>query len=258
MKIKTYVINQKESVARRNTMLAEITKYPCMDMEFVEAVNGKRMSSEDVKEHFDVLKFTYRYRRTPKRGEIGCVQSHRECYKKLLESGEEFALIFEDDVIFFYPEKVEFLIKEAAGKLKTTVPHVISFSTHALYYTKSVYQIDNYSFYRLWDAYGACAYLINKKAAERLLKGTRPSIVADDFTFMKRIGILAEGAYPTFISGESSIDKPSEIQDDCTDFVRLSDLPFQYLLKHCWTRFYCEFLLHVKVLSFRNYFKDRN
>lgn len=258
MKIKTYVINQKESVARRNIMLAEITKYPCMDMEFVEAVNGKRMSSEDVKKHFDVLKFTYRYRRTPKRGEIGCVQSHRECYKKLLESGEEFALIFEDDVIFFYPEKVELLIKEAAGKLKTTVPHVISFSTHAVYYTKSVYQIDNFSFYRLWDAYGACAYLINKKAAERLLKGTRPSIVADDFTFMKRIGILAEGAYPTFISGESSIDKPSEIQDDCTDFVRLSDLPFRYLLKHCWTRLYCEFLLHVKVLSFRNYFRDRN
>lgn len=258
MKIKTYVINMKESVVRRNALLSEVTKYPCMDVEIVEAVNGRRMSSEDVKKNFDVLKFTYRYRRTPKRGEIGCVHSHRECYKRLLASDEEFALVLEDDVVFFYPERVDSLIKEMAGKMKSAQPHIISFTTHAIYYTKSVHLVDNFSFYRLWDAYGACAYLINKKAAERLLKASRPSIVADDFTYMKRIGILSEGIYPTFISGGSSIDKPSEIQGDCTDYVRLSDLPFRYQLKHCWTRFYCELLLSAKVLSFRNYFKDRN
>ena len=83
MKIKTYVINMKESVVRRNALLSEVTKYPCMDVEIVEAVNGRRMSSEDVKKNFDVLKFTYRYRRTPKRGEIGCVHSHRELQKTI-------------------------------------------------------------------------------------------------------------------------------------------------------------------------------
>ncbi|WP_455639710.1 glycosyltransferase family 25 protein [Parabacteroides sp.] len=258
MKIKTYVINLKESVDRRKIILEETLRYPCMDVEMVGAINGRRMSSKDVKDNFDVLKFTYRYRRTPKRGEIGCVQSHRECYKRLLESGEEFALILEDDAVFYYPERVETMINETVRKLKKSIPHLISFSTHAIYYTKSVYQIDDFFFYRLWDAYGACGYLINKKAAERLLKISRPSIVADDFTYMKNIGILVEGIYPTFMSGGSCIDKPSEIQNDCTDFVRLSDLPFWHQLKHCWARFYYESLLFLKILSFRNYFKDRN
>ena len=57
MKIKTYVINLKESVVRRNALLSEVAKYPCMDVEIVEAVNGRKMSSEDIKKNFDVLKF---------------------------------------------------------------------------------------------------------------------------------------------------------------------------------------------------------
>lgn len=258
MKVKTYLINQKESVDRRNTMLAELIKYPCMDVEIVEGINGKRLSPEYVKTNFDVLKFVYRNRRTPKRGEIGCILSHRECYKRLLDSDEDYALILEDDIVFFYPEKVEFLIRETTGKLKKNSPHVISFATHNIYYTGKVYDIDDFSFHKLWDAYGACAYLINRKAAERLLKISRYSIVADDFTFMKKIGILIEGIYPTFITGLSNIDMPTEIQTDHTDFIRLWDLPLWYQFKHCWARLYCKLLLSVKIFSYREYSEGSN
>ena len=98
MKIKTYVINLKDSVDRRKAILAETAKYPFMDVELVEAVDGRKLKQEEIKACFDLKKFVNHYYRTPKGGEIGCTLSHRICYRKLLESEEEFALVLEDDV----------------------------------------------------------------------------------------------------------------------------------------------------------------
>ncbi len=36
--------------------------------------------------------------RPPVKGELGCVASHRECYRRLVESGDACAAVFEDDV----------------------------------------------------------------------------------------------------------------------------------------------------------------
>lgn len=48
MKIKTYIINLKESVERREQTLKEVSHYPFMDIEWVEAVNGRTLTEEQV------------------------------------------------------------------------------------------------------------------------------------------------------------------------------------------------------------------
>lgn len=254
MKIKTYVINLKESVDRKEKALAETQKYPCLDVEWVEAVNGKTLSPVGVREQFNVMEFIYRNQRTLKRGEIGCTLSHRECYRRLLESEEEYALILEDDVVFFVQERVEDMLQKITDLLKKTTPHLITLLTdHSVYYRKKQQQIDNYSICKLWSAWGTCAYLINRKAAKKLLSVSRPFIVADDFTYMKRQGILVEGIFPAFADGASSMGKvQTEIQSSDVDSVYWSDIPFQHRLKsNYWVRLYCKLLLSVKVLSVR-------
>nr|WP_129733145.1 glycosyltransferase family 25 protein [Parabacteroides goldsteinii] len=259
MKIKTYVINLKESVDRREKVWAETQKYPCLDVEWVEAVNGRTLSSEDVRKRFNVMEFIYKYVRTPNRGEIGCTLSHRECCRRLLESEEEYALILEDDVVFLDQERVEDMLEKITSLLKRTTPHLITLSTHLIYYKNKKLQIDNYSIYKLWMVWGTCAYLINRKAAGKLLSVSRPFIVADDFTYMQRKGILVEGIYPTFAAGASSMENiQTEIQNGDTDLIYRSDIPFQHRLKYYWVRLCCKLLLYVNVLSIRRYLKGRN
>ena len=100
MKIKTYIINMKESVERRERVLKEVSRYSFLDIEWVEAVNGKQLMEVQIGQLFDRKRFYSRYDREPLPGEIGCTLSHRECYRRLLWSDCKYALILEDDVFF--------------------------------------------------------------------------------------------------------------------------------------------------------------
>lgn len=223
MKIKTYIINLKDSVIRREAVLAETAKYSFMDIELVEAVDGRKMKPEEIEACFNSKKFIDRYHRTPKGGEIGCTLSHRECYRKLLESEDEFALILEDDVIFLYPEDVETTLKDILDEYKDDKPYFITLAMHFVYYPKKCRKLGKYTFYDIYNAYSTCAYLINRKAAECLLSVSRPFILADDFPFIRQRGIRVKGIYPTFTVGASTQKKVStEIQQESINQDKIS------------------------------------
>lgn len=217
MKIKTYVINLKDSVHRRETVLTELAKYSFLDVELVEAVDGRKMKLEDVKSCFDCDKFISKYSRTPQGGEIGCILSHRNCYQKLLESEEEFALILEDDVCFLYPEDIETTLNNVLNEYKNNKPYFITLAYHLIYYPAKYRKLSKYTMYKIYNAYGTCAYLINRKAAKRLLSVSFPYTVADDFPFIRKCGVNVEGIYPTLAVGASTLKLiPTEIQEDST------------------------------------------
>lgn len=215
MKIKTYIINLKESVDRRESVLAETAKYPFMDVELVEAVDGRKLKPEELQSRFNSKKFINCYYHTPRGGEIGCTLSHRECYRKLLESDEEFALILEDDVKFLYPEDVESTLKDILNSYSSNNPYFITLAMHIGYYPKKCRKLGKYTFYKIYNAYGTCAYLINRKVAKCLLSISIPYTLADDFPFMGQRGIWLDSIYPTFAVGGSTMEIiPTEIQHD--------------------------------------------
>lgn len=251
MKIKTYVINLKESVDRRKAVLAETAKYPFMDIEFIEAVDGRKLTSVEMKDCFDLKKFSNRYRRAPKGGEIGCILSHRVCYRNLLESEEEFALILEDDVNFIYPEDIETTLNAILKEYNDNKPYFITFAMHFLYYPKEYRKVGNYNLYKIYDAFGTCAYLINRKAAERLLSVVFPFTVADDFLFIRKRGVQVVGIYPTFSVGASTKEIiPTEIQEEQAYHTKISIL--QYIGIY-YRRICCKMLLVLGRLSYRSY-----
>ena len=230
MKIKTYLINLKESTERKERVLQDISGYTLLDVEIVEAVDGRRLSREEKNSLFDCRRFIWRYAREPLSGEIGCTLSHRECYRRLLESDDEYALVLEDDVRFMYPDDVEFILRRAAGMLSSCKNNIITLTRHHICFSKKLLGLKNYSFYRIWAAYGTCAYLINRAAAKKLLSIDKPFLLADDFEYMHLHGIYIQGISPFLALDASTMQSiSSEIMGrGKKDNVKI---PFRYRLK---------------------------
>ncbi|WP_449039699.1 glycosyltransferase family 25 protein [Parabacteroides goldsteinii] len=249
MKIKTYIINLKESVERKDQVLREVSRSPFMDIELVEAVNGRMLMEEQVEMLFDWKNFSYRYGHEPLPGEIGCTLSHRECYRRLLRSDEEYALVLEDDVLFQQPEDVAFIFDHIDKVMKSKKRCILTLASHFYYLPKSLLMLGGYGFYRVLGAYGTCAYLVNRGAARKLLSVERSSIVADDFKYISRNGICVIGIYPYLALGASSAEIiDSEIQ---VRKQEVRDIPFRYrMIVAFWYRVYgC--LLRLKIMRRR-------
>ena len=70
-----------------------------LEAEFVDAVDGRELSKETIKSNTinRGMGFTNARKMTPT--EIGCAWSHRNVYKRLIERGEEHAVVLEDDAV---------------------------------------------------------------------------------------------------------------------------------------------------------------
>lgn len=254
MKLKTYVINLKESVDRKERVLAETKKYPCMNLEFVEAVNGRHLPEEEINRQFDSRRFLHRHGREILRGEIGCTLSHRECYRRLLESEENIALILEDDVCFIDPDMVEPLLNGISEKMSRNIPCVISLTRHLLYYKNRKERLGNYSLFGMREGWGTCAYLINKEAARKLLSISKPYYVADDFLLMNKMKIDVKVIYPLLAIGASEMKQiNSEIDRENS---KAGNRTLKYILFKSWNGVCRQLLLRFHILAIRNYGKD--
>lgn len=254
MKFKTYVINLKESTDRKERVLAETEKYPCMNVEFVEAVNGRYLSEDEINRQFDCRRFLQRHGREILRSEIGCTLSHRECYRRILESEENIALILEDDVCFLDPHMVEPLLNEINEKMSRNIPCVISLTRHLFFYKNRKEKIGDYSLFGMREGWGTCAYLINKEAAQKLLSISKPYYVADDFLLMNKMKIDVKVIYPLLAIGASEMKQiNSEIGREKRTAGKRT---LKYFLFKNWNRICCQLLLWFHILEKRNYGKD--
>lgn len=197
MKIRTYIINLKESIERRRHMIQEVCKFPFMDVEWIDAINGAGMKEEDIDEVFNTRKFTNRYFRPPAKGEIGCTLSHRKCYKHLLTTNEPYALILEDDVSFNRPKDTEYVLTQGIRLLEEGKADIVLFATKILLYNQLEKLELEYAVGPVYIAYGTYSYLINQKACKRLLKKNREDTVADDYQAMRSLGLKIKSIYPS-------------------------------------------------------------
>lgn len=92
-RLKTYVINLPKDQDRRESILKETAQFPWLDIEMIEAVYGKELSDEEKNTLFDGKKCAQYYGRVVLPGEIGCTLSHQTCYRYLLDTDLNYALI---------------------------------------------------------------------------------------------------------------------------------------------------------------------
>lgn len=204
MKVKTYIISLKKAEDRRKLLLKEIGDFSFMDIEWVEAVYGKELSPAEASRLFHTKRFVCRYNRLPYPGEIGCTLSHRECFRRLLESDADVALILEDDVLFLDHKNVESLINESIKLLRKKTAGVLTLSYHRVSSSKGKPFVADYSLYRVWRALGTNAYLIHRNSAKKLLMDAPGSVLTDDYQYINMKGIPVYGIGPFLSTGLSN------------------------------------------------------
>ena len=231
MAIKTYIINLKRSTDRKRYITQEVSSYAFLDIEWIDAIDGKQMSEMEISSSFNTEKFISHYHRCPVKGEIGCTLSHRKCYRQLLDSNAPYVLILEDDVSFICSEDTEYVIKEGARLLEEGRADIILFVSRVWLYNLPHKINSKYSAYPIYNAYGTYAYLINRKGAKQLLKNAKEYIVADDFPEIRKRGVRIKSIYPnitSYISSnnslESLIDEERKTAQETTKYTFLQRL----------------------------------
>lgn len=195
-KIKTYVINLPEDTERKASISQELSKWKCLDPEWVEAVNGKKLGRDKLGELFDYKK-SKRYQSVNLApGEIGCTLSHYECYKRLLVSDQEIALIVEDDIGFDDNTQFEDLLHEAFQYMEREEPVVLLLFSFGDYMGEETPLKDGYIVYNVYKAAMAAIYLINRKAAHIIVSAGHPYWIADDWSLFRRKGVRIRALWP--------------------------------------------------------------
>lgn len=208
--MKTYIINLEESKDRKLYMSSQLEALPFLDAEFVVAVDGRMMNAEEQNARFDCSAFQKRYFKKVRPGEIGCTLSHQKCYKMLVKSDENCALILEDDISI--NEDIQDIIKELNILLNTEQPQIVLLSGWYWFFRSKPF----YKHFRLADVYDGFlthSYVINKSAA-RLLIESKPGITADDWKYIRRKGVMLRALLPHLIDQKI---------DGCQSLIQLGD-----------------------------------
>lgn len=196
--IKTYIINLPKDTDRRISVTKELSKITCLDLEFVEAVNGKELGEEKLGNLFDFKKSKKHKSNDLALGEVGCTLSHYECYKRLLASDQEFALIVEDDVGFIGNGPFGNLLKNTVRYVNDDKPVVLQLFSFFDYIGKGFPLTSGQKVYKTYKSTLATIYLINKQAARIIVSEGLPYWIADDWCLFRRKGICTMALYPSF------------------------------------------------------------
>jgi glycosyl transferase, family 25 len=188
-----YVINLKSRPKRKERALKELNKYN-IKHKFIEAVDGSKLDKTTLEDD-NIIKTNGSYRELRK-GEIGCYLSHLECWKNILESGKEYGLVFEDDVVL--ADNFIDKFNEMFDSVKNKNWDIICLGRRCQQYfkncTKGVPMSDE-TYYPETLGYGTYAYIIKANAINELLKTTYPimkpiDVVIIDEYFKKNINVL--------------------------------------------------------------------
>ncbi len=166
--LKILVINLARSSERRAGMRRQLEALG-VDFEFVAAVDGRDF---DVQAHpaYDSPRRRRAFGRDLNGGELGCLLSHRAIFQRMVDEGLEQVLVLEDDVVLG-ADFLAVMPSILAAAEHYDIVRFLSASKIARLRQRRVLPLaKGYSLARLETTPGgAYAYLIRRRAAERLL-----------------------------------------------------------------------------------------
>jgi GR25 family glycosyltransferase involved in LPS biosynthesis len=190
--IKIFVISLPLSKERQEAMSMQINSLG-LQFEFIYGVNGKTLAENELAKIYDDNKAIKYLKRSMARGEIGCAQSHKLIYKKMIEENIDRAIVLEDDV----QPKEDFIA--IINTLRNIVidNYIIKLDrpctgkeSKDLFYTpwRQIKLISEYKIVNpLSSVFSTCAYYIDKVAARTMLKiSPKIFLTADCWDYFRR------------------------------------------------------------------------
>jgi glycosyl transferase family 25 len=106
--MKGYLINLEKRPDRLKNFVDNVQKFlPDIQIEKINAVDGSFLDLNDKNLKKNVNPWNYKnLGEKTLRGVIGCCLSHLDCYKKIIESNDRYAIIFEDDCVFIKNKEI--------------------------------------------------------------------------------------------------------------------------------------------------------
>lgn len=218
--MKAYVINLARSTERRSYMERILSEYPQLDVEFVEAVDGKSLTKSQSEESFDSDRFKNETTKIVRPGEIGCTLSHQKCYRKMVDEGVDCALIFEDDLII--NENLDSFIMNIHDWLTDDEPRLLLLSGWFWFSSSSPFD-NKHIIAKVIDGYLTHSYALNISAAKMMID-QRPWYVADAWDMFIRRGVKIYGLRPHICDQDWSGVFKTIVNDECQQSSYSHDL----------------------------------
>ena len=209
-----YVVTIKRNSERQHKISSLLNQYNLL-FSFIEGVDGEQLDSEKLKQVFDRHKSNQRLGYDLTKNEIACSLSHIKALKIFIEDDkQDYVLILEDDIVilnldtyydalenlpdkmnwdvlyFGYQNKNNKMPFSVFIKWKFIYPVLIFFKIKN-YYLKKIRLIFDSSYNKHWmrlgSHNGAYAYIVNKKAARKIIDYNTPLFVQADVVLMDLI-----------------------------------------------------------------------
>ncbi|MDR1236050.1 MAG: glycosyltransferase family 25 protein [Holosporaceae bacterium] len=199
-KIGAYLINLDRAEERLHFVMPSVAALG-FAVERIPAVDGETLSQKEIESIADIELYKFFFKMFPEKGTIGCALSHEKAWRRFLESDNEFAIIFEDDVEFD-PEKLRKIAESAIEK--KALWDILNFETkhdgHPVCISKNVCG-HSIVFYLTNVTHAGC-YLINRRAARELTKKFYPIKMPSDhyFTTSWEFDLKFAGIEPRIVS----------------------------------------------------------
>jgi glycosyl transferase, family 25 len=180
--VKIFVINLKRSTYRRQKLEPTLKRLN-LDYEFIEAVDGYKLTREELDSYIDPEN---KYPRNFKPGEVGCFLSHYLVHKKIVAEKLPFALVMEDDVEL--SANLPYLLKNLEQHIRPgdVISLYASFPERCNLYKDGTID-QNYSFIKPHKGelvVGNVAYIISYAAAKQMVEQLLPMHnVIDDWGY---------------------------------------------------------------------------
>ncbi|WP_251441080.1 glycosyltransferase family 25 protein [Veillonella intestinalis] len=175
-----YFISDKQNVQRRKHIITECKKLNIAP-HFFDAIMGRNLKEDTLKQC--VVSNNYL-----SAGEIGCALSHLSIFKEFLNSEEKVLVVFEDDVRFsesFIEEDLHSMCKYIGDNNNPAVLCLYKSSQK----NKAVKELKGCKIYTTYGFAMSHAYIINRAAAENILKIQTPiRFEIDIFQFYYLLG----------------------------------------------------------------------
>ena len=200
MKIIIFVMNPDKYYERRKVLTNLLEKTP-FQFQFIAINDDLELTPNAIAKNHDSKRTIDSFGRDFSRGELASTLNHLLSYKKFLDSENDLALIMEDDADFIIDDFI-FVIKRLIKIIDQRKPEVYLLSPVISYLKNNAKDLsEDYKIVKVIQSWDSSGYIINRKAAEKIIKVNSKSwIIADDWVrYIRHADVNVFSVIPTII-----------------------------------------------------------
>ncbi|MDC1450396.1 glycosyltransferase family 25 protein [Candidatus Thioglobus sp.] len=256
MKIIIFVMNPEKYFERRKALKLLLEKTP-FQFKFIAINDDKELTPDSIKKNHDSKRTIDSFGRDFSRGELASTLNHLLSYEKFLYSENDLAIIMEDDADFIVDEFI-FVIERLIKIIDKSKPQVFLLTPVVSYLNNNSRDLSkNYKVVKVIQSWDSSGYVINRKAAEKMIKANSKSwFIADDWVRYKRHAkVDLFSVIPTVIKQNLSLFD-SNLMASRNKAIKTKSL--KYILSRLGSKIIADTKKYFWLIPFRGYIKNKD